>query len=218
MGGISTANQSKALSQSTYLVTRHHPSALGNQLGGLLVNGLLSGGNLIDGKLLEWSGLLNVLEGGGKILQLQVHGLLGGLGVLDGLDLEGVNGLDLAADIVGGGLEGLEALLDLVNDGLVLQDGAVLGEVDGGGLLRQLLDLAAGILVALLEGLEGGDGLAAEAQGRGDLDPVELESCASLFDEKMKISSWVFPRVILRIGSGRNSSSVAVISVRCWIS
>lgn len=191
MGGISIMYQDKIRSNSTNLVTRHHPSALGHQLGGLLVDGLLSGGNLINGKLLEWSGLLNVLEGGSKILQLQIHGLLGGLGVLDGLDLEGVNGLDLAADIVGGGLESLEALLDLVNDGLVLQDGAVLGEVDGGGLLGQLLDLAAGILVALLESLEGGDGLAAEAQGRGDLDPVELESCASLFDEKMKISSWI---------------------------
>lgn len=59
-----------------------------------------------------------------------------------------------------------------------------MGEVDGGRLLSQLLDLAAGVLVALLEGLEGGDGLAAEAQGRGDLDPVELESCASLFGRR----------------------------------
>lgn len=161
------------------LVTRHHPSALGHQLGGLLVNGLLGGGNLINGKLVEWPGLLDVLKGSGQVLQLQVDGLLGGLCVLDGLNLKGVNGLDLAGDIVGDGLEGLESLLDLVNDGLVLQDGAVVGEVDGGRLLGQLLDLAAGVLVALLEGLQGGDGLAAEAQGRGDLDPVELESCAS---------------------------------------
>lgn len=64
-----------------------------------------------------------------------------------------------------------------------------MGEVDGGGLLRELLDLAAGVLVALLEGLQGGDGLAAEAQGLGDLDPVELESCASLFSGRIKISS-----------------------------
>lgn len=59
-----------------------------------------------------------------------------------------------------------------------------MGEVDRGGLLGQLLDLAAGVLVALLEGLQRGDGLAAEAQGRGDLDPVELESCASLFGRR----------------------------------
>lgn len=171
------------------LVTRHHPSALGHQLGGLLVDGLLGSGNLINGKLVEWPGLLDVLERGSEVLELQVDGLLGGLCVLDGLDLEGLDGLDLAGDVVGGGLEGLEALLDLVDDGLVLEDGAVVGEVDGGGLLRELLDLAAGVLVALLEGLQGGDGLAAEAQGLGDLDPVELESCASLFSGRIKISS-----------------------------
>jgi hypothetical protein len=46
------------------------------------------------------------------------------------------------------------------------------------------LNLSAGVFIALLESLERGDGLAAEAQGRGDLDPVELESCASLFGKK----------------------------------
>jgi hypothetical protein len=66
---------------------------------------------------------------------------------------------------------------------LVLEDGSVGGEVDGGGLLRELLDLAAGVLVALLEGLEGGNGLATEAERAGDLGPVKLESCASLSGE-----------------------------------
>lgn len=42
-------------------------------------------------------------------------------------------------------------VLDLVDDGLVLQDAAVVGEVDGLGLLGQDLDLAAGVIVALLE-------------------------------------------------------------------
>lgn len=173
----------------TYLVARHHPPALGHQLGGLLVNGLLGGGDLVNGELVKRPGLLDVLERGSEVLELQVDGLLGGLCVLDGLDLEGLDSLDLAGDVVGGGLEGLEALLDLVDDGLVLEDGAVVGEVDGGGLLRELLDLAACVLVALLEGLQGGDGLAAEAQGLGDLDPVELESCASLFSgEKSKLA------------------------------
>jgi hypothetical protein len=139
------------------------------------------GGKTYNSEVLERPGGLDVLEGGGEVLELEVDGLLGGLGVLDGLDLEGVDGLELAAHVVGGRLELAEALLDLVDDGLVLERGAVGGEVDGGGLLREQLDLAAGILVALLEGLEGGDGLAAEAQRAGDLGPVELESSASLF-------------------------------------
>jgi hypothetical protein len=144
-------------------------------------NSSSSRGKTYNSEVLERPGGLDVLEGGGEVLELEVDGLLGGLGVLDGLDLEGVDGLELAAHVVGGRLELAEALLDLVDDGLVLERGAVGGEVDGGGLLREQLDLAAGILVALLEGLEGGDGLAAEAQRAGDLGPVELESSASLF-------------------------------------
>ena len=141
------------------------------------------------GEFVKRPGLLNVLQRGGEVLELEVDGLLGGLGVLDGLDLEGVDGLDLAIDVVGGGLEVLEAALDLVDDGRVLQHGAVGGEVDSRGLIRQLLDLAARVLVALLEGLEGGHGLAAEAQRGGDLGPVELESGASLYGRREKISS-----------------------------
>lgn len=106
--------------------------------------------------------------------------MLGRLGVLHGLGLEGVDGLDLAVDIVGLGLEGLEALLYLIDDGLVLEDGAVLGKVDFGGQLRQLLDLALGVVVAGLEGLQRGDRLATEAQGGGHFGPVELQSCGSL--------------------------------------
>jgi len=133
-----------------------------------------------DSELLERSGLLNVLQGLLKVLELQVDLLLGGLGVLDGLDLECLDGLELTVQVIGGGLEGLEALLDLVDDGLVLENGAVLGEVDLGGLLLEELELAAGILVALLEGLEAGDRLATEAERCGDFSPVELKSCASL--------------------------------------
>lgn len=53
-------------------------------------------------------------------------------------------------------------------------------EVDLGGLLLERLELAAGVVVALLEGVERGDRLAAEAERRRDLGPVELERCASL--------------------------------------
>lgn len=148
-----------------------------------------TGGSTYHSQLLERSGGLDVLEGGSQVLQLEVDLLLGGLGVLDGLDLEGVDGLQLALDIVGGGLELLEALLDLGDDGLVLENAAVVGEVDLGGQLRQGLDLAAGVLVALLEGLEGGDRLAAQAEGGRDLNPVELEGGASLWvEETMKLA------------------------------
>lgn len=133
-----------------------------------------------DSEILEGAGGLDVGQGLLEVLELKVDLVLGGLGVLDGLDLEGLNGLDLAGDVVGGGLECGEALLDLVDHGLVLEDGAVVGEVNGRGKLREGLDLATGVLVTLLEGLEGGDGLAAQAERGRDLGPVELESCASL--------------------------------------
>lgn len=113
------------------------------------------------GELVEWPGRLDVLQGSLEILEFEVDLLLGSHGVLDGFDLEGLDGLELAGHIVLGGLEGAEALLDLGDDGLVLEDGAVVGEVDGGGLLGQDLHLSAGVLVPLLESLQGGDGLAA---------------------------------------------------------
>lgn len=71
-------------------------------------------------------------------------------------------------------------VLDLIDDGLVLQDLAVVREVDGLGLLGKKLDLTAGVIVALLEGLQRGGGLTAEAEGGGHLGPVDLESGAAL--------------------------------------
>jgi hypothetical protein len=59
----------------------------------------------------------------------------------------------LSVNIVRRGLEGAEVLLNLVDDGLVLQDRAVVREVDLGGLFGELLDATAGIFIALLEGL-----------------------------------------------------------------
>lgn len=71
--------------------------------------------------VLEGASLLNVLQGSSQVLELKVDGLLGSLGVLDGLNFESVDSLQLTGDIIGGGLEGLEALFDLVDDGLVLE-------------------------------------------------------------------------------------------------
>lgn len=133
-----------------------------------------------DGELIERAGVLDVLQGLLQILELHIDTALGLLSVLDGLSLEGLNGLDLAGDIVGDWLEALEVLLYRIDNGLVLQDRAVVGEVDGGWLLLKSRKLAAGILVALLEGVEGGDSGSTESEVRGDCCPVKLESCATL--------------------------------------
>jgi hypothetical protein len=133
------------------LVARGHPLALGNEGGGLLVDLGLGGGNLVDSEVLEGTGSLDVLQGLLQVGELGLDLALGGLGVLNSLGLEGVNGLELAGNVVGSGLEGLEVVLDLVDDSLVLQDTAVVGEIDGLGLLGKDLDLAAGVIVALLE-------------------------------------------------------------------
>lgn len=93
-------------------------------------------------------------------------------------------------------------LLDLVNDGLVLEDTAVVGEVDSLGLLGQGLDLAAGIVVTLLERLQRGGGLAAEAEGGRNLGPVDLECGAALFRVKGGVLVSRFARTKPRLGAG----------------
>lgn len=138
-----------------------------------------------NSEVLEGTGGLNVLEGLLETAELGLNLALGLLSALDGLGLESIDGLQLAADIVGGGLEVLEVVLDLVDDGLVLQDLAVVLEVDSLGLLRQDLNLAARIVVTLLEGLEGSSGLAAESEGAGQLGPVDLESGATLYTKQL---------------------------------
>ena len=44
-------------------------------------------------EILKGTRLLDVGQGGGQVLELQIHRLLGRLGVLDSLDLEGFNSL-----------------------------------------------------------------------------------------------------------------------------
>ncbi len=55
-----------------------------------------------------------------------------------------------------------------------------MGEVDGLRGLGEDLHLAAGVVVALFEGLEGAGGLAAQAEGGGEAGPVEFGGCAAL--------------------------------------
>lgn len=130
--------------------------------------------------LIEWPCRLNVRQSLLQILQLQIDVRLGLLCILHSLCLEGLDGLDLPSDIVCSWLECAEVLLDLVDDALVFEDGTVVREVDLLGLLGEDLHAATGVLVALLECLEGGSGLPAKSEALGHLCPVELESCASL--------------------------------------
>jgi hypothetical protein len=131
-------------------------------------------------QILKRPGLLNIPQSLIQILQFLINHTLRILSALDSLRLKRLNRLQLSAHIIRSGLESLELLLDGIDDGAVLELAAVLGEVDGGGLLGQLLELAAGIVVALFEGEEGGGCVAAEAELRRELGPVELEGCASL--------------------------------------
>lgn len=133
-----------------------------------------------DGELIEGASLLNVLQGLVQVLELHIDTALGLLSVLDGLGLESLDGLDLAGNIVGDWLESLEVLLYRINDGSVLEDSAVVGEVDTGWLSLEGSELAAGILVALLEGVKSSDSLSTKAKVGGDCCPVEFESCATL--------------------------------------
>lgn len=130
--------------------------------------------NTYHSEILERPGLLNVLQRLVQILQFLVNHALRLLGALDGLCLERLNGLHLSLNIVGGWLEGLELLLYIVDDGLVLEDSAVVGEIDGGGVLLELLDLSAGVVVALLESNEGVGGAAFETELGTELCPVQF--------------------------------------------
>lgn len=136
--------------------------------------------NTHHSEVLERPGGLDVLEGLLQVLQLSVDLGLGLLSALDGLSLVGLDGLDLAANVVLLDLEAVELLLNVVDDGGVLENGAVVGEVDLLGLLGQELDLAARVVVALLEGLQGLGGGATEAEFGAQVGPVDLRGGAAL--------------------------------------
>lgn len=131
-------------------------------------------------EVLERPSALNVLQGSLEILQLCVDLALGLLGALHSLRLESLDALDLALDVVLLHLEAAHLLLDVVDDGLVLEDAAVVAEVDRLRLLGEDLDPAAGVVMALLEGLEGLSGTATEAELLGQGSPVELLDSGAL--------------------------------------
>jgi len=92
-----------------------------------------------NGELFERTCVLNVGEGSLELLELDVDLRLGLLSLGDGLCLESLDGLDMGVDVVSHGLEFGQEFFGFVDDGLVLEDGAVVGEVYGGGLGNILL-------------------------------------------------------------------------------
>lgn len=69
---------------------------------------------------------------------------------------------------------------DLIDHGTVVERGPVFAEVDGLRLVLERGEFAAGVVVALFEGLERGCGAAFEAQGGGDAGPVDFGGCGAL--------------------------------------
>lgn len=131
---------------------------------------------VLDGKLVERSGGLNVLQSLFQVGQFLLDKLSGFLSILQSLSLESLNGLNLLGDVVRNGLEGLESGFDLVNDILVLQNAAVVSKVDLTCSRRQFEELLAGIVITLAESLKGRHGGTSETEGRNDLGPIDLNS------------------------------------------
>lgn len=140
-----------------------------------LFAGLLNRFRTYHSELVEWSGRFNVRQSLFQVLQLSVDLSLGLLGALHGLSLESFNSLDLSLNIVLLRLESVELLLDIGDDVLVLQDLAVMREIDCLSLLGKDLDAAARIVVALLEVGKGSGSVTSEAELRPKVGPVDLE-------------------------------------------
>lgn len=134
------------------MVPWRHPSALLGHLLHILVNLRRRLHNLIHRSLIPRPGPLNIAQRLLQPTQLHAHLIPRLLRILNRDPLELLNRSQLFLDVVGGRLEVLEVGLDLVDHGLVLQLRAVRREIDGLRRVLQLLDFAAGIVVAFLEG------------------------------------------------------------------
>lgn len=127
-----------------------------------------------NSEVLERPGTLDVAESLLQVLELVLNHALGVLCILDSLRLKGIDGLELARHIVALNLEALDGTLELVDNGLILENAAIVGEVDRLGLLGEDVYFSAGLVVALLEGQELRGCVAAQAEGAGDLGPIDL--------------------------------------------
>lgn len=139
--------------------------------------------NTHHSQVLKRPSFLDILQRFLQILKLHINPALGLLRALHSLRLESLDGLDLAVDIVLLDAVALELLLDVVDDGGVLQDLAVVREVDVLRLLAEHLHAAAGIVIALLEGGERLCGAAFEAELGADSGPVVCEYTCAFRDD-----------------------------------
>lgn len=144
-----------------YLVSGWHPSTLLYHLSNILVYLWRSLRNLLDSRLFPRSRSLNIAQRLLQLPQLDLNLALCLLRVLHGDLLEALNGFNLLVHVVGLGLEALEVVLDLVDYRGVLQERAIVPEVDGLGLVLEDLEFAAGVIVAFFEGCKGRGGAAA---------------------------------------------------------
>ena len=146
---------------TTYLVSGWHPSALLHHLCNILVYLWRSLRDLLDSRLFPRSRSLNIAQRLLQLPQLDLNLALCLLRVLHGDLFEALNSFNLLVHVVGLGLEGLEVVLDLVDYRGVLQERAIVPEVDGLGLVLEDLEFAAGVIVAFFEGSKGRGGAAA---------------------------------------------------------
>lgn len=154
------------------MIPRRHPPPLLHQPRHILINLRRSRHNLIHRRLLPRPGALNITQRLLQTPQLDLHLRLGLLGIAHGHLLELLDRTQLLSDVVRDGFEGLEGALDLVDDGLVLEQAAVVGEVDGLRGFGQDLHFASGVVVALLEGGERAGCAAAQVELRAEFAPV----------------------------------------------
>lgn len=113
--------------------------------------------------------------------------MFGCFGIFDGFGFEYIDCFELVGDVIGGGFEGCEVFFDFVDDGLVFEDGVVVGKVDGGGEFGKLLDFVVDVVVVFFEGLEVGDCLVVKVEWGGDFGLVDFESCVVLEEVKREI-------------------------------
>jgi len=161
------------------LVAWYCPFALLDHGRDSLGNTRVGTSDILARQLIEGTGLLDVGKSRLELLQLDVNLCLSLLSLGNRLGLEGLNSFNVGVDIISNGLEVRHKLLDLVNDGLVLENGSVVGKVDGGGLGGERMLQTLSLAVPLAEGLEGGDGLLSETE-RG-VEASEIDNSRSRF-------------------------------------
>ena len=177
---ISNRDISAFTSRRSYLVPGRHPSSLRHQSASILINLRCGLHDLIHSSLLPRPRILNIAQSLLQLPQLHLHLSLCLLRILHRNLLEALDRLQLLVHVVCHGLEALVVLFDLVDHGLILEDGPIVPEVNGLGLLGEKLDFAASVVVALFESCKSAGGAAAEAEGGADRGPVELHGGAGL--------------------------------------